>query len=232
MSITIASFWVLRPEEHPEAAARNYPGMLRVLQKSCDKFGLDHVVLTDSLTVGSGFWPAPIIPFVLDLPKPLMQACTESQARYLELGPTDDTMFVGADCIFVADPNNFYPAEPDLCVTYRTPQDRYPINAGAQLIRQRSLAKVAPIYRRIADRCGTVWCDDQRALVAELSPMPSTTGTYERAGAKVAFLPMKNYNHLPKDINDPCRRACMLHFRGKGRKQFFFDWAVRHGYGL
>lgn len=230
MSITIASFWVLRPEEHPEAAARNYPGMLRVLQSSCDRLGLDHVVLTDCETSESVHWPEGIDHWAVDLPKPLMRAVTEVQASYLEARPDTDTMFVGADCLFLRDPHNFYPDEPDLCVTYRTPLDRYPINAGAQLIRRRALDKIVPIYRRIADRCGTVWCDDQRALVAELSPMPATNGTFERAGAKVAFLPMKGFNHLPKSVDDPCHRACMLHFRGKGRKQFFFDWAGKHGY--
>lgn len=230
MSITICSFWVLRPEEHPEAAARNYPGMLLVLQKSCDRLGLDHVVLTDPETASSPLWPDGIESFAMKLPAPLMRACTESQARYLETRPSTDTLFVGADCLFLRDPNNFYPYEPDLCVTYRTPWDRYPINAGAQLIRQRSLDRVAPIYRRIADRCGTVWCDDQRAMVAELAPMPRKNGVYERSGAKVAFLPMKNFNHLPKSVDDLCNRACMLHFRGKARKQFLFDWAAKQGY--
>lgn len=230
MSITICSFWVLRPEEHPEAEARNYPGMLRVLQKSCDKLGLRHLVLTDRDTARSELWPDGVEPWAVALPQPLMQAFTEAAAKFLECPPEDDTMFVGADCIFLKDPNNVFPIEPDLCITYRTPWDRHPINNGAQLIRRRSLAKVAPLYRRIADRCGTVWCDDQRALVAELAPMPQTVGTYERAGVKIAFLPMKNFNHLPKDVSDPCRKACMLHFRGKGRKQFFFDWAKAHGY--
>ena len=50
---TVASFWVLRPEEHPEAEARNYPGMLQVLQRSCDRLGLRHLVLTDEATASA-----------------------------------------------------------------------------------------------------------------------------------------------------------------------------------
>ncbi len=227
---TIVSFWVLRSEEHPEADARNYPGMLETLQRSCDRLDLRHVVLTDAVTANSSLWPATVEPWSSDLPQPLMQACTEAQARYLEAKPDTDTLFVGADCIFLQDPLLFYPRGPDLCVTYRNPVARYPINTGAQMVRQRSLDMVAPLFRRIADRCGTVWCDDQRALVAELAPMPPVAGVYKRADMMVAFLPMKRFNVVPLSVDDNCKNACMLHFRGKGRKQFFFDWATKHGF--
>lgn len=227
---TIVSFWVLRPLEHPEAEARNYPGMLQILQRSCDRLGLRHVVLTDYPTAESEKWPAGVESFARDLPGPLMQACTAAQAIYLETKPQTDTLFVGADCIMVGDPTRFYPMGPDLCVTYRNPAARYPINTGAQMIRRGSLGEVAPLYRRVADRCGTVWCDDQRAIIAELSPMPPTVGTYERAGLKVAFLPMVPFNVTPASALSPSNGACMMHFRGKARKQLFFDWAKRHGF--
>lgn len=237
---TVVSLWMLRPEEHPEAESRNYPGMLQVLQRSCDRFGMRHIVLTDIETRRSAQWPEGIEAFACrDLPKPLMQACTEAQARWLEnqhhherMGGNGkgDTLFVGADCIFVGDPIRFYPPGPDLCVTYRDPTSRYPINTGAQLIRRRAIDRAAALYRRVADRTGVKWCDDQRAIQAELGPMPATVGTYERAGLSVAFLPMARFNVVPKSVEDPCAGACMLHFRGKGRKQFFFDWAKRHGY--
>ena len=106
---TVASFWVLRPEEHPEAEARNYPGMLQVLQRSCALLGLRHLVLTDPETAMSPLWPAGIQHWATPLPVPLMQACTEAQARYLETRPASDTLFVGADCIFIGDPIRFYP---------------------------------------------------------------------------------------------------------------------------
>jgi len=226
---TVVSLWVLRPEEHPEAEARNYPGMLQILQRSCDRLGLRHVVLTDQATSSSAAWPSGVEPVAWpSLPAPLMQVCTEAQARYLELNPETDTLFVGADCIFLADPAKFYPRDPGICVTYRTPKDRHPINTGAQMIRRHALERAAVIYRRIADRCGTVWCDDQRALCAELSPLPPVCGIFKRAGVSVAFLPMKRFNVVPTSVDDPCRGACMLHFRGKRRKQFLFDWTQRH----
>lgn len=178
----------------------------------------------------SPLWPAGVQHWATPLPGPLMQAATEVQARYLETRPLTDTMFVGADCIMIGDPVRFYPREPALCVTYRNPKARYAINTGAQMVRRHSLEAVAALYRRVADRCGTVWCDDQRALIAELEPMPPCVGTWKRAGLSVAFLPMARFNVVPSSIADACGSACMLHFRGKGRKQFFFDWAARHGF--
>lgn len=236
----VVSLYVERREEHPEAEARNYPGMLRVLQRSCDRFGMRHIVLTDVETHRSPQWPTGIQAFACrDVPRPLMRACTELQARYLEtqhhlsrMGASakDDVLFVGADCIFVGDPLRFYPPAPDLCVTYRDRNSKYPINTGAQLIRRRSIGPIGELYRRVADRCGTVWCDDQRAIQAELEPMPPVHGVFERAGLNVAFLPMARFNVVPTSVEDPCHGALMLHFRGKARKQFFFDWAERHGY--
>lgn len=227
---TVCSFWVLRPEEHPEAAARNYPGMLEILQRSCDRLGLRHLVLTDPETANSPLWPDTVQPWSTPLPGPLMQACTEAQARYLESKPEGDTLFVGADCIFLADPLLFYPKGTDLCVTYRDPKSRYPINTGAQMVRRQGLAPATALFRRIADRCGTKWCDDQLSLIAELAPMPPATGKFHRAGMLVSFLPMKWFNVVPRSVDDPCKGTCMLHFRGKARKGFFFDWACAHNF--
>lgn len=234
---TVCSLWVLRDEEHPEAEERNYPGMLKVLQRSCDEHKLRHIVLTDWETSRSDKWPAGVQSFACrDVPRPLMQVCTELQARWLENqrykmsrgAEPGDTIFVGADCIFLANPVRHYPSSPGLCLTYRTPRDRHPINTGTQMIRQHSLDKVTDIYRRVADRCGTFWCDDQRALCAEMAPLPPIVGTYERGGVKVAFLPMRKFNVRPRNEKDECQGAFMLHFRGKSYKKLFFDWTLRH----
>jgi hypothetical protein len=229
----VASLWVHRPIEHPGAA--DYPGMLRILEGSCNRLGLAHVVLTDRATLEGPLWPAGIRAFVVDnCPRPLMQACTEAQARFLECWSGDDVAFVGADCIMLKKPN--LPAGADLYVTYRHKAANYPINTGLQFIPKASLDRTAPVFRRIADRCGVKWCDDQRALRAELEPMPDGPGIYDRAGIRVGFVPMRPYNVLPKGVNDPARDAVMLHFRGKQhstgqhRKEMLFDWAKRHGF--
>jgi hypothetical protein len=235
---TVASFWVHRPIEHPHAA--NYPAMLKILQGSCDRLGLRHIVLTDGYTrYDSGLWPGLDAYCVNPLPLPLMQACTEVQALWLENVRDhggSDTLLVGADCIMLKDPTKTYPRDPALCVTYRQPDARYPINTGAIMVRQHSIGPAAALFRRIAERTGTKWCDDQRALIAELSPMPEVCGVYERAGIKVGFLPVRTFNRLPKSQVDPCRDAVMLHFRGKQhstgqtRKELLFAWAKAHGY--
>lgn len=222
---TVVSFWVSRPEEHPEAAARNYPGMLKVLQRSCDRLGLEHIVLTDNDTVfNSGEWPTGVVGARLDLPKPLMQACTAAQALYLESGPLTDTLFVGADCIFKTLP--MFPNEADIVVTYRGPESRMPINTGAVFVRR--AANAANLFRRVANRCGTRWCDDQRALVAELSPLPSRNGIFQRSGMMIGFMPMWPNNVIVDDVNDSATGAAILHFKSKTRKKLFFDWAERY----
>lgn len=232
--MTVCSFWVHRPVEHPNAF--DYPTLLRILQRSCDLHGLRHVVLTDNETIASDRWPAGVEGWATDLPSPLMQACTEVQARYLESMPEGDTLFVGADCLFISNPYKHCPKEPALCLTYRHPHANYPINNGFMLVRGHSLEKVAALYRRIADRTGTKWCDDQRSIRAELEPMPRACGIHERADMSIAFMPMKRFNSLPKTVDDPARGSVMLHFRGKQhstgqhRKDFMVDWAKRHGY--
>lgn len=231
---TVASFWVHRPIEHPNAF--DYPVLLRILQASCDRLGIRHVVLTDHTTLVSDRWPAGIEGWASDLPQPLMQATTAAHANFLESHPIGDVLFVGADCVLLRNPAKHVPKDVDLAVTFRSPTARYAVNNGFMYISHRSTEKVAGLYRRVADRCGERWCDDQRSLIAELSPMPATTGIYERAGLRVCFLPMRPFNSLPKTVDDPARGAVALHFRGKQhssgqhRKDLMIDWAKRHGY--
>ncbi len=227
---TVASFWVLRDAEYPAARERNYPGQLRLLQRSCDRLGLRHIVLTDHETAASAEWPAGIEPWATDRPRPLMRAVTEVQARYLENRPATDTLFVGADCIILKDPAEHYPEGPGMCLTYRGIDAKYPVNTGTLLVRRHSLGRVARIYRRAADRCQKYWCADQAALQDALRPLPVEFGTYERRGVEVAFMPMHPFNVRPADVDDPCDGVVILHFRGKRWKAGMFQWAARHGF--
>lgn len=230
----VCSFWVHRPIEHPNAF--DYPVLLHILQASCDRLGIRHVVLTDPATLASERWPTGIEGWASDLPGPLMQATTAAQANYLESGPDTDVLFVGADCIMLANPAKGLPTDLALCLSYRHPGANYPINNAFQFVRRHSLPQVAALYRRIADRTGPKWCDDQRAIRAELEPMPPACGVYDRAGLSIAFVPMRKFNHLPKTVDDPASGATMLHFRGKQhatgqhRKDFMVSWAKRHGF--
>lgn len=231
----VASFWVHRPVEHPNAF--DYPVLLRILQASCDRIGARHIVLTDHATFAmADRWPIDVEGCASELPGPLMQATTKAQANFLESAPEDDVLFVGADCLLLSNPMKKLSKGADLHLSYRHPFANYPINNGFMLTRKASIAKVALLYRRIADRCGAKWCDDQRSIRAELEPMPDACGLHERAGLKIEFVPMRLFNHLPKTVDDPARNATLLHFRGKQhatgqhRKDFMVSWAKRHGY--
>lgn len=226
--LTVASFYVERREEHPKAA--DYPAMLRILQSFCDRLGIRHVVLTDRNTVDSGLWPLGVEAWVAPLPGPLMQACTEAQARFIGNGPDGDILFVGADSILLADPRPHLPADADLYVTSRRPRGGLDaINNGFMFIRNRAREQAAALYRRVADRCGTAWMDDQKALVAELAPVPMPTVIEDRAGLRVGFLPMRRFNHWPRWRGDPCEDVILLHFKGRTGKKLMPEWARKHG---
>jgi hypothetical protein len=213
----VASFWVHRPAEFPDAA--DYPAMLRILQRSCDRLKMPHVCLTDIETKSSPLWPEGVWPFVATTPgRPLLRASPYE----------GDILFVGADCIMKREP--VYPDDVDVGVTYRRHDSKYPINTGAVFVRARAREEAAKLFRRIADRCGATWCDDQRAIRAELEPMPPVHGVFMRGGLRVGFMPMKPYNVLPRDEADSAGKAYVVHFRGRRRKQLLFNWAERWGY--
>lgn len=222
--MNVCTFFVHRPEDWPEAA--DYPLFLQYVQRSCDRLGLRHVVLTDHRSV-------PLLPgietFATDLPRSLMRAVTQAQAAWLEHGDWrgEDTLLTGADCLVMRDPREVFVGRWDMAVTLRPLHPRYPINTGTIVVRRKSRERVLPLFQRIAARCGDKWCDDQRAIQDELGPMPTQHGVFERAGLTVAFLPMRVHNDTPRDAEDRCERACVLHFRGKGRKAVMQPWVER-----
>jgi hypothetical protein len=226
--VNIVSFFVPRPAEHP--VTPDYVAMLAQLQRSCDLLGLRHVVLTDAggrEALQARKESRGIEAFVRVLPDRLMQACTRSQAQWLREGDWRDgsTLFVGADALMLRDPRKVFPADVDLAVTLRPGHPRYPINNGAMWIPLAARNLAACFYDRVAESCRHKWGDDQRAVAEVLAPMPDRHGVFERHGMRVAFLPMNVYNHTPRDLDDRCRDACVLHFRGKGRKDLMLPWA-------
>lgn len=225
----VVSLWVHRPEEFPAAA--DYPAMLKILERSCRRLGLQHFCLTDRKTRESPLWPVGVTPWAgIHVPEPLMNACTELQALWMNSvhAAHHDTLFVGADCIMKRKP--VYPETVDMAVTYRMAEVKYPINTGAVFVRSRAQRPAAKFFRRVAARCGPVWCDDQRAVRAELEPMPRKHGEYWRADMRVGFMPMVPYNVLPRNEHDAGGNAYMVHFRGRKRKTLLFNWAQRWGF--
>lgn len=114
----------------------------------------------------------------------------------------------------------------DLSIILRPGHKRHRIMNGFMYIPAGSVAKVAPLFRKIADSTGPVSCDDMVAIEKALSPMPLEYGLHERAGVTVNFLPMETWNGVPKSVDDPASDSFVLHFRGK-RKQLMLDWAKR-----
>lgn len=221
--LNVASFYVDRRTDYPDAV--DYIPLLEALHRSCGRIGARHVVLTDYATApeieaaGIGAWR-------MDLPRNLMRALTLSQALWLEAGNYGDTLFVGADCLVRRDFRDAMWGA-DLSIILRPGHKKHRINNGFMFIPGGSVAKVAPLFRRIADSTGEVMCDDMVAVERALSPMPDDYGLIERAGLTVNFLPMGIWNAGPRTVDDPATAAHVLHFRGRERKGVMLDWAKR-----
>ncbi len=216
--LTVCSFFVDRRADYPDAV--DYVPLLKALDRSCSKVGFEHVVLTDYTTVPQ-VRAADMVTFATDLPRNLMRALTESQARWMEDAHANDcdTLFVGADCLVRRDFREHLPAA-DLSIILRPGHKKHRINNGFMFVPASSREKVAPLFRAIADDCGEVMCDDMVA-------MPLDFGLQERAGLAVNFLPMKIWNGGPKRLDDSADSAHVLHFRGRARKDLMLDWADR-----
>lgn len=218
--MNIVSF--LAPRRDHARWTDTYFDLLAILDRSCRRLGQRHVVMTDDPNL-----PTEAEKFVIDLPENLMKAATTAHWKWLVRGDwqDDDTCFVGVDCIVLQDPAPHFRGH-DMAVTYRGPHAKYPINTGLMHITAGARALAEALYRIVRDTTGKNWCADQRAIQEALAPLPAGHGIVDRAGMKVEFLPMRQFNEQPAALNDPMAGRVMLHFRGKAdRKQFMVDWA-------
>lgn len=202
-----------------------YFDLVAILDRSCRRLGLRHVVLTDDPNL-----PTAAEKFVAKLPDNLMKAVTTVQWEWLARGDWQgmDTCLVGVDCIVLQDPTPHLAGRHDLGVTYRGPDAKYPINTGLIHIEIAARDRAEPLFRRVMEITGKNWCADQKAIQEALAPLPKKRGIYDRAGMKVEFLPMDLFNGQPETAHDPMRNWVMLHFRGKElRKQKMIEWADR-----
>lgn len=221
--ITVASFFVSRPEDYPDAV--DYLPLLSSLDRSCRLFHMKHIVLTDFETAPQ-LNRAGLANFAMDLPRNLMRALTEAQARCVETIEESDILLTGADCLVRRDFRDHLPVA-DLSIILRPGHKRHRINNGLMFIPAASVAKVSPLFRRIADSTGPEMCDDMVAVERALSPMPDDYCLTERAGLTVNFLPMDIWNGGPKFVDDEAAESFVLHFRGRHRKSIMVDWAKR-----
>lgn len=221
--MNIVSF--LAPRRDHGRWTDTYFDLLAILDRSCKRLGLRHVVMTDNPAL-----PTEAEKFVVDLPESLMKAATTAHWKWLLYGDwrEDDTCFVGVDCIVLKDPTPYLAERHDMGVTYRGPRSKYPINTGLMHITAGARSRAEALYRTVMETTGDKWCADQRALQEALAPLPATTGIVERAGMMVEFMPMRLFNEQPGSIYQPMTDRVMLHFRGKAdRKQYMVDWAAK-----
>lgn len=221
--LIVASFYVDRRTDYPDAV--EYLPLLRALDRSCARLGMMHVVLTDFATAPE-IEAAGIATLATELPRNLMLALTESQARCIESNLGADVLFTGADCIIRRDFRTLLPVA-DLSIILRPGHKRHRINNGFMFIPAESRAKVAPLFRQIAGSTGETMCDDMAAVERALAPMPADYCLTKRAGLTVNFLPMSVWNGGPKSADDPAERSHVLHFRGRARKAVMVPWAER-----
>lgn len=224
----VASFWVSRPADFPDAA--DYIGMLKLLDASCRAAGMRHVVLTDMAS--SAMLPREMERFESDLPRNLLQSTTAAQAEWVREGRyrNDDTVFVGADCLVLHDFRPFLrPADLSICTFVH--RSLWIMN-GFIHVPAASRTKVVPIFDKVARGTRPLpakTCDDMMSWERALAPRPKELWSkQERAGLTVRFLPEPIWNERPLSADEPYLDAHILHFRGAAQKPMFFDWVARH----
>lgn len=198
----VVSFFAPRPD-HP--FFQDYQPFLNLLRLSCERFGHQHLVLTDDPSVGDDA-------YVTELPRSLMKATIAAQLAYLDDPQFANvpTLFTGADCVLARDPAQIDTRGVDLVITV---DDRFQdcrMNCGAMFIpRPKS---VRWVWREALKRCGDDWGDDQISLYSVIDEMRANW-------LHVREIPCDPHNLAPDHPADDCRRGTVLHFRG-ARK----DW--------
>lgn len=211
--MNVVSFFAPRPE-HP--FFRDYTPFLDLLRLSCERFGHQHLVLTDDPTVGDDAYVAP-------LPRSLMKATIAAQLAYLDDPQFANvpTMFTGADCVLARDPTQIDTRGVELVITT---DDRFQdcrMNCGAIFIPRPKAVRW--VWREALKRCGDDWGDDQTSLYSVIDEM-------RHNWLHVRELPCDPYNLAPDHPGDDCTRGTVLHFRGP-RKDWMESYC-QHWLGL
>lgn len=203
--MNVVSFYAPRPE-HP--FFQDYRPYLALLRESCERFGHQHLVLTDDpMEIGADD------AYVCELPRSLMKAVIAAQYAYLS-DPANahvPTLLVGADCVLANDPARFAEIDADLVITVGDFADCR-MNTGAIYIPHP--CQVAEIWAEALRGVGDIWGDDQTALYQAILQRP-THGVWS---AKVVEVPVDPFNLAPEHPADDCRRGVVLHFRGPRKR--------------
>lgn len=200
----VASFYAPRFEKWPGV---DYDALLMLLDASCRRFGLRHVVISDDPR------PAPLETARFDLPDNLMQAILEGQRQFLAAtaGPV---LLVGADCLLARDPRPVRRDGVEMTVTIG-PFSDCPMNTGA--IWCADGPRCVPVWQAALDRGPRHWGEDQIALYAAIKD----------SGLRYCEVCAEDHNWAPSGPEDDAGMPTVVHFRGR-RKAFMVEWARRH----
>lgn len=196
----VASFFAPREDKW----GCDYDALLHLLDLSCYRLGLRHVVISDSDRPG-------LETARFDLPENLMLALLDGQRQLLAATP-GPVLFVGADCLITRDPRPFLAG--DITITIG-PFDDCEMNTGA--IWCADGPRCAPVWQAALDRGPTEWGDDQVALYAAM----------QADGHDLRRVRCEDHNWAPEHAADPAGMPTVAHFRGR-RKAFMPAWAARH----
>lgn len=183
----------------------DYDALLRLLDASCARLGLMHVVISDEHRPG-------LQTFECGLPDNLMAALLDGQRQFLEWA-TEPVLFVGADCLIVKDPRPILNG--DMTITIG-PFSDCEMNTGA--IWCRDGQRCAPIWRAALGRRPEHWGEDQTSLYHAIQNSPDVN---------VVRVRCEDHNWAPESITDDAGMPTVAHFRGR-RKAFMPAWAARH----
>ena len=205
----VVSFYAPRPLEEARRWKCNYDDLLMLVEASCRKFDLKHLVISDNPR------PKPLTTHLVSLPENLMQAFMVGQLDVLE-SYSESILFIGADCVLVRDPR-CYRDFGDIAITLG-PFSDCEMNCGAIWCNEPQ--KCIEVWRSAKARNPIHWGEDQRAVYASVRAEAAL-------GLKVFELRCEDHNWAPDDLNDNAGLATVVHFRGL-RKSFMLAWAKKH----
>ena len=230
-SPTIVSYYSPRPDEYGDRAT-SYDVPIAILEASCSRLGLRHVLLTEKGNEDKVPHVPPSRVLAIDGTQDLklMQAIVAGQLAYLRLIGTGEggAIFVGVDCMFLKDPSPaFDGGDWDVGVTVG-PYSPQGLNNGAVLMPAGKSDAAAAFYSLALANCPEEWPGDQTAIYRVCAPILRPPATADRNGIRVRFFGMDTMNLPPACVDDPgIAGATMLHFKG-ARKEFMADAARAH----
>ncbi|MGE0715646.1 MAG: hypothetical protein AB7P02_09395 [Alphaproteobacteria bacterium] len=198
----VASFFAPRYERWPGC---DYDRLLLLLDASCRRLGLRHVVISDERR------PAPLETARFNLPENLMRACLDGQRQFLA-ATSGPVLLVGADCLLTADPTPFMNG--DVTITIGPFAD---CEMNTWMVWCADGPRCAPVWQRALDLRPQEWGDDQTCLYAAI----------QSSDLAVWRVACQAHNWAPEGPLDRAGWPTVVHFRGM-RKPWMAGWAKAH----